>query len=111
MEKSSQDIKFDKTYHFDEEREKYILSTLYTNSRFYSRMDGWSKEGMIEYSKLCASIREDKLSEKNLFFENLFSQVMQERGNESSEEREKVLNKSRIVLYSDDWDKIGRAHV
>ena len=98
--------KFDQTYHFDEEREKDILSTLYTNSRFYSSMDGWSKEGMIEYNKLCASVRADKLSEKNSFFENWFSQVMQETKNESSEEREKVLNESRIVPYSDDWDSI-----
>ena len=98
--------KFDKTYQFDKEKEKSILSTLYTNSRFYSSMDGWSKEGMIEYNKLCASVREDKFSEKNSFFENWFSEVMQERRNESSEEKEKVLNESRIVPYSDDWDSI-----
>ena len=77
MDTSSQDIKFDKTYHFDKEKKKGILSTLYTNSRFYSSMDCWLKEGMIEYNKLCASVREDKLSEKNSFFENCFSQVMQ----------------------------------
>ena len=70
-------------------------------------MDGWLKEGMIEYNKLCASVRGDKLSEKNSFFKNLFSQVMQERRNELSKEREKVLNESRIVPYSDDWDSIG----
>ena len=65
------------------------------------------KEGMIEYNKLCASIKEDKLSEKNSFFKNWFSQLMQERRNESSEEREKVLNESRIVPYSDDRDSIS----
>ena len=31
---------------------------------------------------------------------------MQGRRNELSEEREKVLNESRIVMYSDDWDSI-----
>ena len=55
---------------------------------------------------MCASARGDKLSEKNSFFKNLFSQVMQERRNELSKEREKVLNESRIVPYSDDWDSI-----
>ena len=69
-------------------------------------MDGWLKEGMIEYNKLCTSFREDKLSEKNSFFKDWFSQVMQERRNESSEERGKDLNESRIVPYSDDWDSI-----
>ena len=62
--------KFNKTYHFDKEREESILSTLYTNSRLYPSMDGWSKEGIIEYNKLCARLKEDKLSEKNSFFQN-----------------------------------------
>ena len=69
-------------------------------------MDGWLKEGMIEYNKLDARVREDNLSEKISFFENWFSQVMQERRNELTEERVKVLNESRIVPYSDDWDSI-----
>ena len=62
--------KINKTYHFDKEREKSFLSTLYANSRFYSSMDGWWKEGMIEYNKLYASVREAKLSEKNSFLED-----------------------------------------
>ena len=61
---------------------------------------------MIEYNKLDARVREDNLSEKISFFENWFSQVMQERRNELTEERVKVLNESRIVPYSDDWDSI-----
>ena len=69
-------------------------------------MDGWLNKGMIEYNKLCVSVREDKLLEKNSFFENWFSQFMQERKNESSDERDKVLNESRIVSYSDYWDSI-----
>ena len=69
-------------------------------------MDGWSKEGMIEYNKLCLSVREEKLREENSLFENWFYEVMQGTKNESSEERERILNESRIVPYSDDWDSI-----
>ena len=53
---------------------------------------------MIEYNKLCASVREDT----NSLFDDWFPKVMQERRNELLEEREKVLNESRIVPYSDD---------
>ena len=98
--------KFDKNYEFDKNEEKDLLETLYTNSRFYSSMDGWSKEGMIEYNKLCSSVREEKLREENSLFENWFYEVMQGTKNESSEERERILNESRIVPYSDDWDSI-----
>ena len=69
---------------------KNILSTLYTNSRFYSSMDGLSKEDMIKYNKLCTSVR----GNTNSLFEDWFSQVMQERRNESSEERGKVSNEN-----------------
>ena len=69
-------------------------------------MDGWSKEGMIEYNKLCSSVRDKKLREENSLFEDWFYEVMQGRKNESSEERERILNESRIVPYSDDWDSI-----
>ena len=56
---------FDKNYEFDKNEEKDLLGTLYTNSRFYSSMDGWSKQGMIEYNKLCSNIRDEKLLEEN----------------------------------------------
>ena len=69
-------------------------------------MDGWSKEGMIEYNKLCSNVRDEKLLEQNSLFEDWFYGVMQERRNESSEEREKILNESQIVPYSDNWDSI-----
>jgi len=98
--------KFDKNYEFEKHEEKDLLETLYTNSRFYSSMDGWSKEGMIEFNKLCSSVRDEKLTEENSLFENWFYEVMQGRRNESSEERERILNESRIVPYSDDWDSI-----
>ena len=98
--------KFNKNYEFDKDEEKDLLGTLYTNSRFYSSMDGWSKEGMIEYNKLCLSVRDEKLREENSLFEDWFYEVMQGRKNESSEERERILNESRIVPYSDDWDSI-----
>ena len=98
--------KFDKNYEFDKFEEKDVLTTLYTNSRFYSSMDGWSKEGMIEYNKLCSNVRDEKLLEKNSHFEDWFYGVMQEKQNESSVEREKIMNESRIVPYSDDWDSI-----
>ena len=69
-------------------------------------MDGWSKQGMIEYNKLCSNVRDEKLLQENSLFEDWFYEVMQERKNESSEEREKILNESRIIPYSDDWDSI-----
>ena len=94
--------KWTQNYEFDKNEEKDLLGTLYTNSRFYSSMDGWSKEGMIEYNKLCSSVRDDKLREENSLFENWFYEVLQGTKNESSEERERILNKSRIVPYSDD---------
>ena len=61
---------------------------------------------MIEYNKLCSSVRDEKLREENSLFENWFYEVMQGRKNESSEERERILNESQIVPYSDDWDSI-----
>ena len=69
-------------------------------------MDGWSKEGMIEYNKLCSSVRDEKLREENSLFKDWFYEVMQGRRNESSEERERILNESRVVPYSDNWDSI-----
>ncbi len=33
---------------------------------------------------------------------------MQEKMNDSSEKREKILNKSRTVPYSDDWESIKK---
>ena len=74
--------------------EKDLLGTLYTNSRFYSSMDGWSKEGMIECNKLCSSVRDEKLREENSLVENWFYEIIQGRKNESSEEKERILNES-----------------
>jgi len=98
--------KFDNKYEFEQDEEKDLLQTLYTNSRFYSSMDGWSKEGMMEYNKLCSNVRDEKLLEQNTLFEEWFYGVMQEGRNETSEEKKKILNESRIVPYSDDWESI-----
>ena len=91
MDTSSQNF-FDKNYKFEKDKEKDLLGTLYTNPSLYSSMDGWSKEGMIEYNKLCLSVRDEKLMEENSIFEDWFYGVMQGRRHKSSEERKRILN-------------------
>ena len=60
----------------------------------------------MEYNKLCSNVRDEKLLEQNTLFEEWFYGVMQEGRNETSEEKKKILNESRIVPYSDDWESI-----
>ena len=103
--------KIEKNYKSDKEGEKDPLSTLYTKLRFYSSMDNWSKDGMIEYNKLCTGVREEKVLGQNILFEEGIHEVMQERRNDLSKEREKILNESRIVSYSDDWERIKKITV
>ena len=51
---------------FDKEEQKHhILMKVprYTNSRFYSSMDGWSADGILKYNELCKSIAKERASD------------------------------------------------
>ena len=55
--------------------------TLYTETKYYKSMDGWSQEGMAEYNRLCYLATKDRKTELGKKFENeLLSMIKMERG-------------------------------
>ena len=55
--------------------------TLYTETKYYKSMDGWSQEGMAEYNRLCYLVAKDRKTELGkLFEEELLSMIKMERG-------------------------------
>ena len=55
--------------------------TLYTETKYYKSMDGWSQEGMAEYNRLCYLVAKDRKTELGKLFEGeLLSMIKTERG-------------------------------
>ena len=55
--------------------------TLYTETKYYKSMDGWSQEGMAEYNRLCYLVAKDRKTELVKLFEGeLLSMIKMERG-------------------------------
>ena len=50
--------------------------TLWTHSRYYNTMDGWSEEGMQNYNKFCHNIKNDRQEQHGQEFENKLLQQM-----------------------------------
>lgn len=55
--------------------------TLYTETKYYRSMDGWSQEGMTEYNCLCLLAANDRKTELGKLFEKqLLSTIKTEKG-------------------------------
>jgi len=55
--------------------------TLYTETKYYRSLDGWSQEGMTEYNRLCHLAANDQKSETGKLFEkDLLSMIKTEKG-------------------------------
>ena len=86
------------------EKDKFTSrGTLYTNSRFYSSMDGWSEQGIIEFNRLCHMAEKDRNTEKGREFESLFKSE-EKRKKDAKGDHSHVQGDDIIVPYNNMLD-------
>ena len=91
----------------EEEQKKYILMKVprYTNSRFYSSMDGWSADGILKYNELCNSIAKERASGNRCnSMESWFRNWIQNLNDDKSDDQKKAMDEVRVNPYYDSWE-------
>ena len=87
LARKAHDPLFDK-----EEQKKHDLMKVprYTNSRFYSSMDGWSADGILKYNELCKSIAKERASDNRCnSMESWFRDWIQNLNDDKSDDQKK----------------------
>ena len=88
--------------------EKYTARrTLYTNSKFYVSMYGWSEEDIRKYNKLCNIAKQDRKTETGSAFEKLFKDKETKKRDEKGErvfcDEDFLQPYNNLVYASDDY--------
>ena len=102
LARKAHDPLFDK-----EEQKKHDLMKVprYTNSRFYSSMDGWSADGIMKYNELCNNIDKGRsLRNKCNGLEDWFRNWIQGLDDDKCHDRKKAMDEARVNPYYDSWE-------